>query len=135
MNTQTSFSSIKCVIGAAGVISAALALSLPVSAQSESSEIELSPEGLEILCDRFPLNSRCSGEAMPTPDENFPPTMEPEMPNESPGFPDDTEMNTPPREDSIEMTPDTPMDEQMPPSSDPGTLEESPSQMDGGMMQ
>jgi Domain of unknown function (DUF4168) len=31
------------------------------SSPSSGSEIELSPEGLEILCERFPLNSRCGG--------------------------------------------------------------------------
>jgi hypothetical protein len=35
----------------------------PILAQAESTgdDFELSPEGFEILCERFPLNSRCEG--------------------------------------------------------------------------
>jgi hypothetical protein len=33
------------------------------STPSSGSEVQLSPQGLEILCQRFPLNSRCSGAA------------------------------------------------------------------------
>ncbi|NJN90556.1 MAG: hypothetical protein HC878_09415 [Leptolyngbyaceae cyanobacterium SL_5_14] len=37
----------------------------PILAQAESTgdDFELSPEGFEILCERFPLNSRCEGAA------------------------------------------------------------------------
>lgn len=49
-----------------GLFGTALTLALTSNAvaqeqTSETPEIELSPQGLEILCERFPLNSRCEG--------------------------------------------------------------------------
>ncbi|MBC1217493.1 hypothetical protein GNE08_25130, partial [Trichormus variabilis ARAD] len=37
------------------------------SSTSSPTEIQLSPEGFEILCKRFPLNSRCQGNSAVTP--------------------------------------------------------------------
>lgn len=83
MSTHSYFNMLKKLPGVAGmVVGVSVLISLPVQAQSEpkprtSSEAsiliaqtsdsesdsvpELSPEGLEILCERFPLNSRCEG--------------------------------------------------------------------------
>jgi hypothetical protein len=49
-----------------GLFGTALTLALTGNAVAqeqtgETPEIELSPQGLEILCERFPLNSRCEG--------------------------------------------------------------------------
>jgi hypothetical protein len=85
MSAHNFFALLKKLPGIAGLVGASVLLSLPALAQSEpsstgtneasaevaqaegdtgaASEIELSPEGLEILCERFPLNSRCEGSA------------------------------------------------------------------------
>lgn len=64
------------VSGIAGGLSTGILLAVvPAWAQTSSvEEIELSPEGLEILCERSPSNSRCIGtdassQAAPTPPE------------------------------------------------------------------
>ncbi|OKH23604.1 hypothetical protein [Chroogloeocystis siderophila] len=49
-----------------GLFGTALTLALSSNAVAQEAttqtpEIELSPQGLEILCERFPLNSRCEG--------------------------------------------------------------------------
>ncbi|AFZ29711.1 hypothetical protein Glo7428_1138 [Gloeocapsa sp. PCC 7428] len=49
-----------------GLFGTALTLALSSNAlaqepTTQTPEIELSPQGLEILCERFPLNSRCEG--------------------------------------------------------------------------
>ncbi|MEA5566355.1 hypothetical protein VB693_13015, partial [Anabaena sp. UHCC 0399] len=43
------------------------------SSTSSSTEIKLSPEGFEILCKRFPLNSRCAGNQSVTPNADSTP--------------------------------------------------------------
>ncbi|MGJ3250962.1 MAG: hypothetical protein ACFE0J_07505, partial [Elainellaceae cyanobacterium] len=74
---------VKTLIGVTSVASAGVLLSVPAEAQSE---ITVSPEGLEILCERFPLNSRCMGDV--SPETGIPPRVEPSTLDESPSEPD-----------------------------------------------
>lgn len=91
------------LFGAAGIVGASVLVGLPTLAQTEvtepstegsyqlaqSSGIELSPEGLEILCERFPLNSRCSGVESEPQMAPMPDSSESEMqvePDSDPGF-------------------------------------------------
>lgn len=140
MNTLASFSNLKSLLGVAGFISAALTFSLPAAAQSESSEVEVSPEGLEILCEQFPLNSRCVGDNPPDVETGVPARIEPSVLDESPSMPDDAGIDTSPEEDdSMEVTPeeapDQSMDEGIPPRIEPSVLDESPSNPDDDMIQ
>ncbi|MGJ3244895.1 MAG: hypothetical protein ACFE0I_02325 [Elainellaceae cyanobacterium] len=114
---------VKALIGITGIASAGILLSAPAKAQSD---VKLSPEGLEILCERFPLNSRCMGDA--SPEEGIPPRVEPSVLDESPSEPDyeveesGAEM---PEEPASEMT-----EEGIPPRVEPSVLDESPSEPD-----
>lgn len=115
-----------------------------------TTEIELSPEGFKILCERFPLNSRCGGVNAPsapvTPSADDSTTTEsddtmtrPAGPPTSPGAPDSVTVPsddavTPTEDDAaapssdMQMSPDssdsmTPADDSMAPA-DPATSEE-----------
>jgi hypothetical protein len=88
--TRPKFSKlVKSAAVVGGVLGAGLMVSLPTLAQSgstssdeapETTEVELSPEGLEILCERFPLNSRCEGGASTARDSVTTPTTRPTAP-------------------------------------------------------
>ncbi|MBE9178877.1 DUF4168 domain-containing protein [Oculatella sp. LEGE 06141] len=121
MSAHNYFALLKKLPGIVGVVSASALLSLPVLAQSapgstssesttevaqtadeESSattEFELSPQGLEILCERFPLNSRCEDGA------TAPGAAAPES-----GW----------SEDALNPSSDEPVEETTDPEADPG---------------
>ena len=72
--------------------------------ETKTPEIELSPEGFKILCERFPLNSRCPGGASvstpptgttTTPETEPSPTPETE-PSPTPSAPDPGTTDVPP---------------------------------------
>ena len=81
---------------------------------------EISPEGMEILCQRFPLNSRCEGSATTSPAET---NIEESTPSEENISPDN----------SIDTTPGAPLPESSPEEMQPapGTPipESSPEEM------
>jgi Domain of unknown function (DUF4168) len=125
------------VMGAAG---AGLLVSFPALAQSDEpgasettapEEFQLSAEGFKILCENFPLNSRCQGgsgeqpSAVPetTPRESLNPgTSEPSMPaapslSPAPETPEDTtspSYEPPTTEPSGGLTPEKPGDSMSP---------------------
>ncbi|GEM_PF-2123606 len=100
-------------MGAAG---ASLSVSLPALSQTSSEstaprEIVMSAEGMKILCEVFPLNSRCPGGEQPTA---VPSTSEP---RES-ATPSSLEPQAPP---SLSPEPSSPSETTPPPSMEPST--------------
>ena len=64
--------------------------------ETKTPEIELSPEGFKILCERFPLNSRCpGGVSVTTPPTGTTTTPETE-PSPNPSAPDPGTTDVPP---------------------------------------
>ncbi|AFY48737.1 hypothetical protein Nos7524_2923 [Nostoc sp. PCC 7524] len=59
------------------------------SSASSPTEIKLSPEGFKILCERFPLNSRCAGGQAVTPNNSGSTTVE-TQPSETISTPEST---------------------------------------------
>jgi hypothetical protein len=99
-----------------------------------TTEIELSPEGFKILCERFPLNSRCGGTNAPasapvapsagesTTTESDDTMTRPAGPPSSPGTPDSV---TVPEDDAVTPT----EDDAVTPSSDMQTSPDSSDSM------
>lgn len=83
MNLRNYLTTLKILPVLVGMTSVSVLASLPAGAEqltggdsapriaqaeTESSTPELSPAAMKILCERFPLNSRCAGQASGTPD-------------------------------------------------------------------
>ncbi|PMB39280.1 hypothetical protein CEN47_05210 [Fischerella thermalis CCMEE 5319] len=79
---------------------------------AKTPEIKLSPEGMKILCEYFPLNSRCQGTSSntTTPDSTTTPAPDSTTPEDTTPAPD----STTPSPDSMNPT-------QMTPGSGTGT--------------
>ena len=148
MNTQFCVALLKQLAGVAGVVGASVLIGLPALAQSEGgietsnessieiaqspdagSDFELSPEGLTILCERFPLNSRCAGGTVDTAPTSVPPIEEPRpgdlsQPNITPEPDASTPYDAPSPSSPYESTPSAPssgMEPEMEPEMEPMT--------------
>ena len=64
--------------------------------ETKTPEIELSPEGFKILCERFPLNSRCPGGASLTTPSTGTTTTPETQPSPNPSAPDPGTTDVPP---------------------------------------
>lgn len=123
-------------LGAALAIALSGGSALAQSTTNTTGEIELSPEGFEILCERFPLNSRCSGattsgsspsmndsESMDDASGNMDEDVQtrPAGPPTSPGSPDSVTVPEEPTGDTMneEMN-----DSEMSPSGSSGSMNE-----------
>ena len=99
----TIFTSLSVLAATGGMASA--------QSETEASSEELSPEAMEILCERFPLNSRCEGNASTSEEEpamEAPAEEDPAMSEEEPAMEAPTEdpaMEAPAEESSPEEVP------------------------------
>lgn len=94
---------------------------------AKTPEIKLSPEGKKILCEYFPLNSRCQGTSSntttpdstttPAPDSTTTPSPDSTSPTQITPAPD----STVPAPDSTTPSPDSTNPTQMTPGSGTGT--------------
>ena len=66
------------------------------STETKTPEIELSPEGFKILCERFPLNSRCPGGVSVTTPPTGTTTTPETQPSPNPSAPDPGTTDVPP---------------------------------------
>lgn len=106
---------------------------------AKTPEIKLSPEGMKILCEYFPLNSRCQGTSSntttpdstttPAPDSTTTPAPDSTTPEDTTPSPDSTSPtqitpapdSTVPAPDSTTPSPDSMNPTQMTPGSGTGT--------------
>jgi hypothetical protein len=76
------------LVGTAIFLALATHVAMADTSPTSPTEIKMSPEGMKILCEQFPLNSRCSGSTAINPNapsSTTAPTTKPGDNNPSPG--------------------------------------------------